>query len=210
MLDLTAAFATFPVLETERLVLRAVTPADATDTFRIMSDPRVIRYFGMLPMDSIEETVQRTDAFQTAFQEQAGIRWGIIHRDSGQFIGSCGYWRLIKQHSRAEIGYDLAPDWWGQGLMPEAIAAALRFGFTAMELHSVEAQIDPANTGSHRVLEKLGFEQEGYFHENYYDPVEARFTDTAVFSLLKADWMKRTETSIYTWSTSAPSSTVTS
>jgi ribosomal-protein-alanine N-acetyltransferase len=57
-----------------------------------------------------------------------------------------------------------------------------------MGLHSVEAQIDPANRASRRVLEKLGFVQEGYFRENYYDPVEARFTDTAVFSLLSATW----------------------
>jgi ribosomal-protein-alanine N-acetyltransferase len=72
--------------------------------------------------------------------------------------------------------------------MTEAVDAVLTFGFGTMGLHSVEAQIHPANHGSRRVLEKLGFVQEGYFHENYYDPVEASFTDTAVFSLLKAIW----------------------
>jgi ribosomal-protein-alanine N-acetyltransferase len=60
-----------------------------------------------------------------------------------------------------------------------------------MGLHSVEAQIHPANSGSRRVLEKLGFVQEGYFRENFYDPVEAGFTDTAVFSLLSAAWTRR-------------------
>jgi RimJ/RimL family protein N-acetyltransferase len=54
-----------------------------------------------------------------------------------------------------------------------------------------EAQIHPANSGSRRVLEKLGFVQEGYFRENFYDPVEAQFTDTALFSLLSAAWMSR-------------------
>ncbi len=56
-------------------------------------------------------------------------------------------------------------------------------------LHSVEAQIEPNNTGSRRVLEKLGFVQEGYFRENFF--VNDAFTDTAVFSLLKADWLER-------------------
>ena len=72
------------------------------------------------------------------------------------------------------------------------IAAVLTFGFTTMGLHRVEAQIHPDNTGSRRVLEKLDFIQEGYFRENYYEPAEARFTDTAVYSLLRATWMHRT------------------
>ena len=78
-------------------------------------------------------------------------------------------------------------------VMTEALATMLGFGFTRLGLHSVEAQIHPANTGSRRVLEKLGFAQEGYFRENYYDIVEAGFTDTAVFSLLKVSWMSRVE-----------------
>jgi ribosomal-protein-alanine N-acetyltransferase len=185
MLDLTTAFATFPVLETERLTLRAPVPDDAADVFRIMSDPRVIRYFGSAPMQSSAEADQRVAAFTAAFQEQEGIRWAITLRENGQFVGTCGFWRLIKAHFRAEIGYELAPEQWGQGIMPEALHAALSFGFTTMGLHSVEAHIHPANIGSQRVLEKLGFVQEGYFRENFYEPAENVFTDTAVFSLLK-------------------------
>ena len=191
MLDFTAAFAAFPVLETQRFLLRAVTLDDAADTFRIMSDPRVKRYFGSLPMTSLEEAVQRVHRIQTAFQEHSGIRWAIADRANGQLIGSAGFWRLIKPHFRAEVGYELAPEWWGQGVMTEALSAVLDFAFASMGLHSVEAQIHPDNSGSRRVLEKLGFVQEGYFRENFYDPVEAQFTDTAVFSLLSAAWARR-------------------
>ena len=194
MLDTTAAFATFPVLTTARLVLRAVAPDDAPRILQIMGDPRVTRYFGSLPMTSLREATQRVEGIQRAFQEQEGVRWAITHRESAEFLGSCGFWRLIKPHDRAEIGYELAPEWWGQGIMSEAIGAAVAFGFATLGLHSVEAHIHPANAGSRRVLEKQGFVQEGYFRENYYDPVEARFTDTAVFSLLKAAWMDRRST----------------
>jgi len=193
MLDLTTAFAVFPVLETERFLLRPATLDDVTDMFRVMSDLRVTRYFGMLPMTTLAEAQQRVQAIQTAFQEQSGVRWAIANRANGQLVGTCGFWRLIKSHDRAEIGYELAPEWWGQGVMTEALGAMLDFGFTRMGLHSVEAQIHPANSGSRRVLEKLGFVQEGYFRENYYDPVEARFTDTAVYSLLKVIWMSRAD-----------------
>lgn len=184
MLDLTAAFATFPTLETERLVLRAPRADDAPDIFRIMSDERVVRYFGIPPMHSLEQAVRRVEIFQSSFAAHEGIRWAITMRGEDRLIGTLGFWRLIKAHLRAEVGYELAPERWGQGIMPEALGAVLRFGFTAMGLHSVEAQIDPANNGSRRVLEKLGFVQEGYFRESYYHPEEDRFSDTAVFSLL--------------------------
>ncbi|MGB0383806.1 MAG: GNAT family N-acetyltransferase [Ardenticatenaceae bacterium] len=188
MLDLTSAFATFPILETERVVLRAIRDEDAADIFRIMSDPRVMRYFGRLPMTSLDEAREVVQTRRTAFEEQEGIRWAISNREDGKLIGTCGFWRVIKPHFRAEIGYELAPEWWGQGVMVEALTAALSFGFISMGLHSVEAQIHPENSGSRRVLEKLGFVQEGYFKENYYDVVEEGFTDTAVFSLRKSAW----------------------
>lgn len=191
MLDLTNAFMVFPTLQTERLTLRSITLNDADAIFRIMGDPQVIRYFGQLPMRSRTEAVQRVEGILTAFQQRTGIRWAITSRGSGELLGSCGFWRLDYIHERGEIGYELAPAWWGRGVMTEAVGAALTFGFVTMGLHSVEAQIHPRNSGSRRVLEKLGFVQEGYFHENYYDPVEAAFTDTAVFSILKATWLQQ-------------------
>lgn len=188
MLDLSTAFATFPTLETARFVLRAATPDDSANMFRIMSDLRVMRYFGTPPMAALDDAAQRVQEIHAAFAAQEGVRWVITPRETGQLIGTCGFWRLLKPHFRAEIGYELAPEWWGQGVMTEAVGAMLEFGFTAMGLHSVEAQIDPENNGSRRVLEKLGFVQEGYFRENYYLPAEARFSDTATFSLLQAAW----------------------
>jgi ribosomal-protein-alanine N-acetyltransferase len=182
-------FDVFPVFETERLVLREITPDDAEDVFRIYADPQVMRYWGSAPMRSIDEAHGKIAGIAAAFGEREGIRWAITRKGSNQLIGSCGHWRLIKQHFRSEIGYDLAPEHWGQGIMPEAVGAILRFGFERMGLHSVEAQIEPNNQGSRRVLEKLGFVQEGYFRENFY--YDGTFTDTAVFSLLKADWLKR-------------------
>jgi ribosomal-protein-alanine N-acetyltransferase len=191
MLDITTAFATFPVLETERCMLRAATPEDAADIFRLMSDARVTRYLGDEPMASLDEAHQRVHQFKAVFREQTGFAWVLTHREQGQVIGTCVLWKLIKAHFRAELGYVLAPEWWGKGLMTEATTAVLNFGFTSMGLHSVEARIDPANTQSRRLLDKLGFVQEGYFREDFYDPKEKRFTDTAVFSLLQATWMSR-------------------
>ena len=191
MLNLTTAFVTFPTLETERLILRAPQPDDATSVFRIMSNPLVTRYFGKAPMTQTEEADEKIEGWAGEFREQRGIRWAITQRASGAYLGSCGFWRLIKAHFRAEIGYELDPAAWGQGIMPEAAASMLEFGFTVLGFHTIEAQIHPENIGSQRVLEKLGFVQEGYFRENYYEPAAQRFTDSAVFSLLYADWLTK-------------------
>jgi ribosomal-protein-alanine N-acetyltransferase len=192
MLDLTTAFASFPALETERYQLRAVTLDDAAAIYAIMRDPQVLRYFGQLPMTAIDQAIEKVQRIQAAFEARQGVRWAITSRASGELLGTAGFWRLINDHARAEIGYELARAAWGQGVMTEALGAMLGFGFAVLGLHSVEANIHPDNTGSRRVLEKLGFVQEGYLRQNYYDVVEDGFTDTALFSLLKATWMQRT------------------
>lgn len=182
-------FQTFPQLETPRLLLREITLDDAEDMFRNYSDPQVMRYWGQAPLRSLDEMRQKIADIAAAFAAGEGIRWGMALKGSEGLIGSCGHWRLLKEHFRSEIGYELALDHWGKGLMPEAIGAIARFGFERMGLHTIEAQIDPNNQASRRVLEKQGFVQEGYFRENYF--FNGQFTDTAVFSLLKADWLRR-------------------
>jgi ribosomal-protein-alanine N-acetyltransferase len=185
MLDLTAAFAEFPVLHTERLILRTVIEEDAPDIFRIMSDPMVMRYFGRVPMTDLSEAVQRVKRCEASFQERSSIRWALSLRERPSYIGSCGFWRIVPEHHRAEIGYELAPECWGRGLMPEALRAVVQFGFSVMGLHSIEANIHPDNLASRQVLEKLGFAQEGYFRENFLE-ADGHFSDTAVFGLVKA------------------------
>ena len=97
-------------------------------------------------------------------------------------MGYIGFWRIMKEHHRAEIGYALHPDLWGQGLMSEAVAATLHYGFQKMKLHSVEAGVKPDNTASIHVLERSGFILEGHFKQNYC--LNGVFVDSMVYSLL--------------------------
>jgi ribosomal-protein-alanine N-acetyltransferase len=175
----------FPRLETRRLVLRQITSLDAEDIFRIYSDEEVMRYWGSPPHRSIYQTRVMIDEISSSFQAQEGIRWGITLKDDGRFIGSGGHWRLMKRHFRAEIGYELARDCWGKGIMAEALEAIIQFGFKQLELHSIEAQVDPENTRSAHLLEKLRFQREGYLRESYYS--DGIFTDTVIYSRLCTD-----------------------
>lgn len=180
------SFDPFPPLDTPRLHLRRLTPDDAEIIFRIQSDPEVIRYFGRAGDASIEAARERVARIDAGIREHTSIRWGITLRDTGELIGTAGFWRWNKPHRNAEIGYDLRPAWWGRGLMPEAVRAILRFGFDEMDLHRVEANVDTENQRSVRVLERLGFVREGVLRENWLN--EGRFTDTGTYGLLRRDF----------------------
>lgn len=183
-------FETYPTLETERCILRPPTMDDSSAIFEMMRDEQVTRYLGRLPMTSIDEAIQRVEAHLTGFKEQRSVTWMICWRDSGELLGLCTIFDLSKAHYRAEFGYMLLPTWWRQGIMSEVVPIVLNWGFDVMQIHSFVAQIDPANEGSRRLLEKYGFVQEGYFREDFYHPVHQQFTDTAIFSLIKPDWQK--------------------
>ena len=191
MLDMSERLTEFPVLETDRLVLRQVTDGDTDAVFLMMADPRVTRFLGRAPYLLPEEAARRVQMFESEFQARTGLGWAVTQRGGGQFMGICRYTRFSPFHARAEIGYLLRPEWWGQGFMPEAVSAALDFGFTKLGLHSVEANIDPENAQSRRLLEKLGFVQEALFRESFYIPHEDRFGDSAIFCLLQSAWASR-------------------
>ena len=97
-------------------------------------------------------------------------------------IGTCGLHLLDVHNQHAEIGYDLAKTYWRQGIMDEAMTAALEYCFKVLNFHSIEANTDPENEASGRILEKHGFVQEAYFRENLY--FEGRFLDSRIYSKL--------------------------
>jgi len=111
-----------------------------------------------------------------------GITWGISLKEDSKLIGTIGFWRMDKANYRAEIGYMLMPEMQGKGLMHEAISTSIRYGFEEMKLHSIEANVNPANLLSKKILEKNGFVQEAYFKENYY--YNGRFLDSSIYSLV--------------------------
>lgn len=184
-------FETTRSLVTERCLLREPTMSDVAAIYEMMSDENVTRYLGRFPMTSLEEAAQQLETYITGFDEQRSITWVICWREDGTIMGTCSLFSFIKAHYRAELGYILAPHWWGRGIMSEVVTVVIDYGFNQMYLHSMMAQIDPENNASRRLLEKHGFVQEAYFREDFYHPVKEEFTDTAIFSLLKSTWHNR-------------------
>ncbi len=162
------AFPEFPVLETPRLILRAATSDDAEAVFAIFADEEVTRYHDLSTFTSLEEALGVIERRARRFANGQGIRWGIVRKGDNTLIGSCGFGAWDKQAHRAEIGYELARNCWGQGIMTEALQAILPFGFERMGLHEVVAEVMLQNTASMRVLTKLGFRDEGILPQRGY------------------------------------------
>lgn len=182
MLSLKDSFREFPVIETERLVLRKIEDKDAEIFFRLYSDIKVMRYFGREMFTNFEQAVDKVNLEKSAFDNKEAVRWAVTLKPSDQMIGSGGFWKINKEHFRAEIGYDLLPQYHRRGIMTEAVKAMIDFGFNRMKLHSIEANTDPENTASNRMLEKLGFILEGKFSENFF--FNGKFLDTYTFSII--------------------------
>jgi [ribosomal protein S5]-alanine N-acetyltransferase len=176
----------FPQLETERLILREITPADSDALFEIYSDEEVMRYWSCKPFSSIDQANNLIANIKEALDLGNSIDWAITLRGSDRLIGKCRFSTWRREHCRAEISYILSRKYWGQGIAGEALCAILTYGFIHMELHSIEAQVTPGNTASTRMLERLGFVLEGHLRESFL--VEDTFVDSLIYSLLRKDW----------------------
>ena len=158
----------FPILCTERLVLRELRPSDVAQVFALRSDPRVMQHVNRPLARTIEDASALIDRITTTVAANDAVQWAITVKGDDTFIGLIGFWRIVKEHHYGELGYTLAHDHWGRGLMSEAINTVLDFGFNTLDLHRVVAITRPENTGSIRTLEKNGFVREGHFKENIF------------------------------------------
>jgi ribosomal-protein-alanine N-acetyltransferase len=177
---LTLNFDPFPTIYTERLMLRKLTFEDKEDIFEIRSNAEVMKYMARPVAKTIDDATAHIDKVLKNLNDNGGIDWGIEEKVSGKLIGTIAYWRISKENYRGELGYVLNEKWQQKGFMHEALKAVLDFGFEQIKLHSIEANIDPLNTASARLLEKNKFKREAHFKENYF--FEGVFLDSVIYS----------------------------
>lgn len=181
-------FKTFPELESERLLLTKLTLEDASEIQSIRSNENVMAFMDSTRHLDIEDSRNFISQNLNIYEEGLGIFWGIREKTSGDLIGDFAFHKIDNKNARGEIGYTLKPEFWGRGYMQEAMNRILRFGFSDLRLHSIEANINPENSNSRRILQKFGFQKEAYFRENYF--YNGKFLDSEIYSLLESDFNK--------------------
>jgi ribosomal-protein-alanine N-acetyltransferase len=107
---------TFPGIETTRLLLREITRDDANGIFKNFSDPDVAKWFFERPLTEMDQATQIIDEFNREFVQGEGLTWAIALKEDDNCIGTCGYGD-VASGDRGEIGFDLAKEHWGKGLM---------------------------------------------------------------------------------------------
>jgi len=180
-----------PALAASRVVLREIAGGDTADYFAIFADPQVVRFTNSEPLESLAEAHSRMAEIRARLDAGKVLEWGIARLGDNRLIGSCKLFHLEPQHRRAEIGFALGRESWGQGYAREALITLIEFAFGPLHLHRLEADVDPRNTASLHALEKLGFQQEGVLRERYI--INGEIQDTVFLGLLARDWSPPTE-----------------
>ncbi|MCL2696607.1 MAG: GNAT family N-acetyltransferase [Oscillospiraceae bacterium] len=146
-----------PVLQTERLILRPLTTADAETVYSgWASDPEVNKYMVYVLHRSVSETIEWLKQVEADLNSSDSYLWGFVIRESGQLIGSGGL-NFNKGHEMFEVGYNIMKAHWNKGYTSEAMRAAI--DFAARELGAVRfyGRHSKDNVFSGKVMEKLGF-----------------------------------------------------
>lgn len=179
----------FPILQTARLHLREILDSDAEILFTIYGNTNAMQFFGSDPITKIEEAQKLVEVFRSwRSLPNPGVRWGIEHSKDKKLIGTCGLFKWNRNWKSCTIGYELAPEYWGKGLMNEALPLIIQWGLKEMQLNRIEAQIHPQNKPSIKLIERLGFKNEGLMHEAGFS--FGKHHDLCMFSILKGDLTK--------------------
>jgi [ribosomal protein S5]-alanine N-acetyltransferase len=174
-----------PTLEGARVRLRPHRADDREAVFALFGDASVIRYWAGTRWTSIAEA----DAYLAPLllaSADAGepdkFPWAIADGPTDAFIGTTSIFALRRDQQRAEVGYSLLPARQGHGLAREAVVLALRYAFDVLQLRRVEADVDPRNGPSCKLLESLGFTREGFLRERWN--INDEICDTVFYGVL--------------------------
>lgn len=178
----------FPMIETERLILREIVHADAAALFKVHGDFESMKWFGSDPLPDEAAAVKLVELFASwRALNNPGTRWGLQIKGEKELVGTCGLFGWQRNWRRCTLGYELHPCARGEGYMREALSAVLPWGWEHMALNRVEAQIHPDNADSLRSVEAIGFKREGLLRQAGF--WAGQYHDLYQYSLLREDWL---------------------
>lgn len=173
-------------LKTDRTRLRSLSLEDSEAMYEIYSDPETMKYWSNQPVNDIEGARKLVQADLDWVDQGSAIVWAIADPASNKVLGKCVMFQFSMENQRAELGYVLNRELWGNGLMTEILVRVIDYAFDELDLHRLEADADTLNAGSLALLEKLGFQHEGMFRQRW--KVYGEWQDSAMLGLLKPDW----------------------
>jgi len=166
-------------IKTDRLTLRVISMDDMNDIYRIYSSKEVCEFYDVEPFTELEQANDHIKRWLKFFDEKKQIRFAIHY--SNYIIGTCGLYLINSYHKRACLGYELLPEYWGNGFASESIPAMLDYTVKHFGLQRIQAEVLPDNIASQKLLKKIGFKKEGLL-KNYENWGEKGFVDLVIYS----------------------------
>jgi len=174
-----------PTIDRAELRLRGLRREDASSWFAYLADPIVIEHtsFPVQSLVSVEALIEQS---QRGYSQRTSCKWALARTSDDALIGTCGFNGWALEHASTELAYDLAREHWGKGLMSQGVAVALNWGFNTVGFNRIHALVMISNLRSVRLLERLGFRQEGTLRS--YRVARGVPRDFWMYSLLQAEW----------------------
>lgn len=175
-------FSPFPVLETNRLLLRNLVHDDVNDVFAIRGNAATMQYIPRPIARTKGDALAVIDMITGFTARNEKLNWAVTEKGVDKLVGIIGYPNFKPESHRAEVGYVLNHEYLRRGIMYEALQAVLDYGFNVLQLHSIEAIIRTDNIASIQLVEKMGFVREALFRDYVYH--NGRYWDEYVYSLI--------------------------
>jgi len=175
-----------PVLQGPQVRLRAQRADDVPALFALYSDPQVMRYWSAAPFTHLQQAQDKFEFQDRGVRTGEFAQWAIVRADDA-LIGTCSLFELSMADRRASFGYALASAYWGNGYALEATRLVVEHAFGVMALRRLEADVDPRNLASLRLLDRLGFAREGLLRERWQ--VDGGTQDSLICGLLERDYV---------------------
>lgn len=176
-------FTPFPVIETERLVMRNLSHNDVDEVLAIRGNETTMQYIPRPIARTKEDALAVIDMITGFTSRNERINWGITEKGNDKLIGIIGYVNFKPESHRAEVGYVLHHEYQRRGITHEALQAVTDYGFNTLQLHSLEAIIRTDNIASIQLVEKAGFVREAHFRDYIFH--NGRYWDEYVYSLIR-------------------------
>ena len=173
-------------IHTRRLVLKKLDISYKNEIYHYRSDPSIGKYQSFKPkcIEDVESFIH--DNTIKINIEDTWFQMGIFNSD--QLMGDIGIHFLGPNNAQCEVGYTVAKQYQRQGFGCEAVMGIINFLFTDLQKHRLIASVDPENSASIKLLEKIGFRREAFFRKSVF--IDNEWTDDVVYALLNEEWDK--------------------
>jgi len=175
-----------PTLQGELVILRGLTAGDVPVLLEIFGDPDVARYLSIRQLRDDTDAHRFLDEIHRGSDDRTLFQWGVQRNRDSRLVGSCTLADIHWDSGRAEVGFALGRQYWGEGLMAAALPLLIGYGFQRLGLNRLEADVDPRNEVSIHLLEKFGFQREGLLRQRHLQQGERQ--DSLILGLLGSDW----------------------